>query len=281
MIVERPASARGRVEMGWLDSRHTFSFGHYHDPEWMGFGPLRVINEDRVAPGGGFAPHSHANMEILSVVLSGGLAHRDSTGTDGVIRLGEVQWMSAGHGIRHGNLMQACANLFAETAHRAGVFGIDRGERRKHRRRVAGAVDKRAKRDRGDAETRRNGEAGARQFAEIGALAADEREVEPVKRRERRNQRALAGSAGFWRVRSVEILLARRSRKRSAVCLLLRNRDHPSHDRGVAEPWCERIRRNEERERSGADAAGGARDGHVRLSRRHAPRWRGSADSMR
>ena len=101
MIVERPASARGRVEMGWLDSRHTFSFGHYHDPRWMGFGPLRVINEDRVAPGGGFAPHSHANMEILSVVLEGGLAHRDSTGTDGVIRPGEVQWMSAGHGIQH------------------------------------------------------------------------------------------------------------------------------------------------------------------------------------
>ncbi|MFT3897856.1 MAG: pirin family protein [Thermomonas sp.] len=101
MIVERPASERGRVGLGWLDSRHTFSFGHYHDPRWMGFGPLRVINEDRVAPGGGFAPHSHANMEILSVVLSGGLAHRDSTGTDGVIRPGEVQWMSAGHGIQH------------------------------------------------------------------------------------------------------------------------------------------------------------------------------------
>ena len=101
MIVERPAAERGRVDLGWLDSRHTFSFGHYHDPEWMGFGPLRVINEDRVAPGGGFAPHSHANMEILSVVLSGGLAHRDSTGTDGTIRPGEVQWMSAGHGIEH------------------------------------------------------------------------------------------------------------------------------------------------------------------------------------
>ena len=101
MIVSRAAAERGRVEMGWLDSRHTFSFGHYHDPNWMGFGPLRVINEDRVAPGGGFAPHSHANMEILSVVLEGGLAHRDSTGTDGVIRPGEVQWMSAGHGIQH------------------------------------------------------------------------------------------------------------------------------------------------------------------------------------
>jgi redox-sensitive bicupin YhaK (pirin superfamily) len=101
MIVSRPAAERGRVDLGWLDSRHTFSFGHYHDPDWMGFGPLRVINEDRVAPGGGFAPHSHANMEILSVVLEGGLAHRDSTGTDGTIRPGEVQWMSAGHGITH------------------------------------------------------------------------------------------------------------------------------------------------------------------------------------
>ncbi len=101
MIVERPASARGIARTGWLDSRHTFSFGHYHDPRWMGFGPLRVINEDRVAPGGGFAPHHHANMEILSYVLSGALAHRDDSGGGGVLRPGEVQWMSAGHGIEH------------------------------------------------------------------------------------------------------------------------------------------------------------------------------------
>lgn len=110
MILERPAAARGEVRTGWLDSRHTFSFGHYHDPQWMGFGPLRVINEDRVAPGAGFPPHRHANMEILSYVLAGALAHRDSMSAvalsegdagGGVLKPGELQWMSAGHGIEH------------------------------------------------------------------------------------------------------------------------------------------------------------------------------------
>jgi redox-sensitive bicupin YhaK (pirin superfamily) len=101
MVVERSAGQRGEVSLGWLRSRHTFSFGHYHDPAWMGFGPLRVVNDDTVAPGGGFAPHRHANMEIISVVLEGALAHKDSAGNAGVIRAGDVQWMSAGHGIEH------------------------------------------------------------------------------------------------------------------------------------------------------------------------------------
>jgi len=92
---------RGRTRLPWLDSRHSFSFGHYYDPRRMGFGALRVINEDTVAPQGGFSTHAHANMEIVSIVLSGALAHRDSLGHVQTIGAGEVQRMSAGRGIEH------------------------------------------------------------------------------------------------------------------------------------------------------------------------------------
>ncbi len=134
MVILRPSTERGLADHGWLLAKHSFSFAEYYDPEEMGWGALRVINEDRVQPGAGFGMHGHRDMEIVTYILAGALEHKDSLGNGGVIRRGEVQRMSAGQGILHSEFNPSpneethLLQIWIEPAQRGGSASYEQQE---------------------------------------------------------------------------------------------------------------------------------------------------------